>query len=1060
MKNEKHSVLIIDDMESGVTMLEEILSSDYVIYSALSGMDGIAVANETIPDIILLDIMMPGMNGYKVIAELKKSDKTKDIPVVFVTSLISREEEEKGLMLGAADYIFKPFSPAIVKLRLGIHMKQLLQLRTIQQQMEDIKSLEWINLKKMFDVVPHGCHVWDRNFEIVDSNDASLELLKAKDKDELAKNYFDYSPELQPDGEPSIQKAANYIKRAFAGEECEYSWIHVTSEGNYIPCEIKLCRIALQSADFVVSFIKDMREHTEMLREINRQEKLLYTLGNMAGILLHSTIDEFVGNMYDCMGMVARAVEADRVYIWKNHEKNGELFCTQIYEWSEGAEPVQDTAIAIDISYRETVPEWEEILGSDNCINNVVGEMSANSQAQLSPQGILSIFVAPIFLNKTFWGFIGFDDCHQERLFSKEEELILRAAGLLIANSMLKNDMTEELQLTTEKLKEALEEAKAMNRAKSQFLSNMSHEIRTPMNAIIGMGELLEHEMLTSKQRSYVSDIVTSANSLLRIINDILDFSKIESGNYKLDPVDYDFDALLNNIDTIFSHAARKKGLEYKSIRGHGLPLYLYGDDIRLRQTLLNVIGNAVKFTEKGSVTLRTSVSGDSLVFHIIDTGIGIHKEDIDVLFNSFSQLDRTKNRNVVGTGLGLAICESFISMMNGKIKVDSRHGKGTIFTITIPMVIGNKNKITNTQTDKSYEAIYAPEAQVLVVDDNAFNIRVAKGLLNLQGIEAEAVSSGFVAIDELKVKDFDLVFMDHMMPDMDGVETMKRIRQMGPKYKDLPIVALTANAIAGVKESFLEAGFDDFITKPIDTKELVNVLTKWLPAEKVGKPNKQQLPDLTEEDEAIREENVAFLTMLGEIEEINTQIGLSLAMSNVSIYRDTIIYFFHRVKAECIKMTEALRAKNISAFRIEIHSMKSALSTIGAVALSETAAALEKAAKDEDIEHCLLYYPPLEVKLHHLRDQLATISATGETPKEKASGDREKLLEVTKAALAAAEDADSDVGLELLEELLDLNFDEQENEMIKLAYDAFDDFECDSAAKMLREILERSEAI
>jgi signal transduction histidine kinase/CheY-like chemotaxis protein/HPt (histidine-containing phosphotransfer) domain-containing protein len=756
------------------------------------------------------------------------------------------------------------------------------------------------------------------------------------------------------------------------------------------------------------------------------------------------------------MGMMANSVDTHRVYIWKNYTENDELFCTQIYEWSDGAEPQHNNQYTVGISYRKSVPEWEKTLKSGNCINSMVKNMSPASQAQLSPQGILSIFVAPIFLRDEFWGFIGFDDCNRERVFSYNEELILRSTGLLIANSMLKNEMTENLQSSAESLQVALTEAQAANAAKSSFLSNMSHEIRTPMNAIIGMGELLEHEPLNERQAEYVNDIVTSAKSLLGIINDILDFSKIETGKLELNPVDYDFEAMVENIKSMFEYIAHKKGLEFRLERGNNLPDYLYGDDIRLRQTLINILGNAVKFTEKGRVTLRINNVNNSLMFEIRDTGIGIRSEDMPSLFTAFSQVDKSKNRNVVGTGLGLVISKSFAEMMGGNIMLESEYGHGTVFTVMIPVVAGNKERIESRKAVKESNNIYAPEAKILVVDDNEFNLKVAGGLLRLQGIEAETVDSGFKAIEKITANDYDIVFMDHMMPEMDGIETTAKIRDMGnsdKKYEDLTVIALTANAVFGAKEMFLANGFNDFISKPIDSGELVRILKDWLPPEKVTEavPG-QNAPGMPN---AMQGEKNKLLTDLKKIKELNTKIGLERVSGVADMYFDSIKFFNKKLFAECTKMSEALGGKDAKSFAITVHAIKSALSTIGAMELSEMAQKLETAAKNDNTDYCAEYYPPLEEKLHNLHEKLALVfnaeADSNQSAENRTAGDETLLRETVEKAIAAADDFDSDLGIEILEEAVKYDFNEEANGLLNAALSAFNDFDCGDALEKLR---------
>ena len=721
--------------------------------------------------------------------------------------------------------------------------------------MNNLEIHNYGNIKLMFDSMPYTCHIWNKDFKMLDCNDASMAMFKVDNKEQFMERFLEFSPEFQPDGTISAKSAATCLKIAFADGRFVFDWMHSASDGTLIPCTVTAVRVDGKDEQLVVAHVIDMTKHEEMISDIKRKDRLLNAVNHIAGILLQSPIEDHFENMYHCMGIMAEAVGADRVYIWTNHIENGELYCTQIAEWSEKAEPQQGNEYTVGISYRENIPEWENVLSSGECINGLVRNMSEASQAQLSGQGILSIFVAPVFVEDKFWGFIGFDDCHSERVFSENEASILRSAGLLIANSMIKSDMTL-------RLKEALEDAREASNAKSNFLSNMSHEIRTPMNAIIGMGELLGYEQLNERQSGYVHDIIVSAKSLLDIINGILDFSKIESGKFELNPVDYDFNAMIDNIESMFVYVAQKKSLEFNVEYGEDLPEFLFGDDIRLRQVLINICGNAVKFTEDGYVRLKITAYDDSIVFEIRDTGLGIREEDLSKLFNAFEQVDKSINRSVVGTGLGLALSKSFIDMMGGEIKITSKYGSGTTFSITIPRVEGHADKIRQLEINSNELSISAPDARVLITDDNEFNLRVASGLLSLVDIQADTADSGLMAIELIKKNDYDIVFMDHMMPGMDGVETIREIKKLGGKFAELTIVALTANAVGNVREMFMENGFSDFISKPIEISKLLDVVKKHLPADKllmVACPteNKERL---RLEDELLRKAKVTFV--------------------------------------------------------------------------------------------------------------------------------------------------------------------------------------------------------
>jgi len=463
----------------------------------------------------------------------------------------------------------------------------------------------------------------------------------------------------------------------------------------------------------------------------------------------------------------------------------------------------------------------------------------------------------------------------------------------------------------------AVEIAQEASRAKTDFLASMSHEIRTPMNAIIGMSEILEHEILDDRQAGYAKDIKISAHSLLGIINDILDMSKIEAGKLELRPVDYNFTQFMDNIVSMFTHISQSKGLEFIYTASKELPDYLFGDDIRLRQVLTNICGNAVKFTDKGSVTLSASTIETKLVIKIEDTGMGIHKEDMPKLFNAFEQLDEARNRSVVGTGLGLPICKSLVEMMGGDIVAESEYGYGTVFTVIIPIIPGNEENIRMNEDSKSTLTISAPDARILITDDNEFNLKVTSGLLNLMDIKAETAISGFAAIELIKQNDFDIVFMDHMMPEMDGIETVREIRKLGGKYEDLTIVALTANAIKGAREMFINNNFDDFLSKPIDTDELHEILRRYLPSEKVR------------------------IEIAGEISRTDSN-------NEDALRKKFITTFLKENRNTYERLTKALSTRDMKTAHRIAHNVKSAAGFLGRKKLQAAAASLEDSFMEE----------------------------------------------------------------------------------------------------------------
>ena len=377
----------------------------------------------------------------------------------------------------------------------------------------------------------------------------------------------------------------------------------------------------------------------------------------------------------------------------------------------------------------------------------------------------------------------------------------------------------------------------AISEAKTSFLANMSHEIRTPMNAILGIAQILLHNnSLSEQERKYIHDIKISSEALVTIINDILDISKLESGKLTLEECDFNFHELLENMLAMGEYLVAPNSLEFIHTYDEALPVCLYGDDVRLRQILLNLISNACKFTSEGSVSFSVAMENSFLRFIVADTGSGISAEEMESLFEPFKRLDTTRNRKIQGTGLGLSICKNLVDLMGGSIRVVSEYGRGTSFTVLLPLVTGDEKAMLPSGNNERTE--YDPRVRVLVVDDNEINLSVAQGLLvDLYGVACDLADSGAKALELIVDNEYTLVFMDHMMPEMDGIETTQRIRVMGGRFAQIPIIALTANAVKGTREVMLASGIDDYLTKPIKIEELEGILNRWIPdGLKVGK--------------------------------------------------------------------------------------------------------------------------------------------------------------------------------------------------------------------------------
>ena len=952
--------------------------------------------------------------------------------------------------------------------------------------------------------------------------------------------------------------------------------------------------------------------------ELESKQRMLYAVNSAANLLLNPEVKTFENALRQSMKIITETVNVDRMYIWKNHRIGDKLYCNQIYEWSENVEPQQDKIFTLGVSYSEYAPRWEKNLSKGKCINNLVRNMPIKEQELLLPQGIVSILVLPVFIKGQFWGFVGFDDCRNERVFTKGEESILNAASLLFANAVIRNEMQHKIseeyefnqvlfeslplglvvfndkyeclncsdkvlnmlqtnekyfiehmdefspkhqpcgQKSSDKAKalmdmalsgkamvsewihisasgelipcevtlarakrgkryvvlvytydlrniksieaeaeeankrvrimldsnpiicilrdkdnnildcnqEALrifgvstkadlinnahkiypefqpdgsnsikkakmifenllktrtsdsvewtfqnikgepipvetkvvpirweggnrflsysrdlreikakelelseaaererkaclqkEAALAANDAKNQFLAHMSHEIRTPMNAILGMAELMMQESLSTRQLQYTEDIKIAAMALLDIINDILDLSKLQAGKLSLLPVHYDFKEMIHNVKSIANFLAKNKNITFRLNMQKNMPAFLYGDDVRLRQVFLNLISNAVKFTEAGYVRLSVNYTGTNIKITISDTGIGIPAEKLTKIFEPFEQADSYKNRKTTGTGLGLTITKAIIEMMGGQISLESEYGQGTSVHFEIPKILGDKTLIQHTDS-KEAGRLYAPGAKILVVDDNQMNLNVASGLLQLYHITVDTAKSGKQAIEMVQRNQYDIVFMDHMMPGMTGIEATKIMRKSGIT---IPIIALTASAMAGSKEMMIEAGMDDYLSKPIIKFELQQMLKKWIPAEKLlDIPPEMNTTHLDEKHEE-------FWNKIKRIEELSISIGLDRIDGQQSLYEKMLKLAIQENIKSIKNLSDFLSVNDMENFRIEVHALKSTLANIGAMELSAKALELEIASKKMYTDFCSKNLPPFLEQINDL---------------------------------------------------------------------------------------------
>ena len=506
-----------------------------------------------------------------------------------------------------------------------------------------------------------------------------------------------------------------------------------------------------------------------------------------------------------------------------------------------------------------------------------------------------------------------------------------------------------------DKAKRAADEA---NRSKSDFLANMSHEIRTPINAVLGMNEMILREAEDDTILTYSENIDNAGKTLLGLINDILDFSKIEAGKIEIIPVDYDLSTCINDLVGMISTRAEKKGLLLNLDFDKTLPRFLNGDEVRVKQVITNILTNAVKYTEKGSVLFSIGYEKtgdpDSVILNVSvqDTGIGIKSEDLPKLFSEFERIEEKRNRNVEGTGLGMSITKELLGLMGSSLKVESTYGVGSTFSFSI------KQKVTSWKELGDYERSYhehlsmhkkyhekftAPEARILVADDNPLNLMVFKSLIKKTLVKVETAENGYDAVIMAENEKYDVIFLDHMMPGKDGIETLKELRSTDGPNKETPSICLTANAISGAREQYIHEGFEGYLSKPIDSSELEELLLRYIPAEKIHEASPLGNDDAN--DTAKPEDKLSRLK--------GSPIDISQGLKNGGdrdSYLPILKVFYDTADDRAHELEIFYNEGNIREYTIRVHALKSSARIIGAVELGEKAQALENAGKAEDM--------------------------------------------------------------------------------------------------------------
>ncbi len=644
-------------------------------------------------------------------------------------------------------------------------------------------------------------------------------------------------------------------------------------------------------------------------------------------------------------------------------------------------------------------------------------------------------------------------ECHINKL--KDVDGDIRGYTLLL------NDVTETFE-QVKNLNLMREKAEVANKAKTAFLANMSHEIRTPMNAVVGLSELIIEESRGRKMYDFACDIKSAALNLLSIINDILDISKVEAGKMELVYNEYYMQIFIQDVVSLVKVAASQKGLLMKVDLSEDIPSQLYGDEGRIRQILVNLLNNAIKFTKKGDVSF--SISGNyidddiyELKFIVEDTGIGIKKEELDNIYEAFRQVDMNINRKNEGTGLGLAITKSLVQLMDGEIVAESEYGKGTKFTVIIKQKVINKNTIkeapiTREDLQKTDKRMFiCNDYNVLVVDDNIINRRIVVKMLEEYGFKLDEADSGSAAIVLSNKNCYDMILMDHMMPEMDGVEATRIIRKDCILNENSIIIALTANAIEGAREMYLTNGFQDFLAKPFERIQLHDLMNKWISDER------KTYLDREVEENKVSEDELAGVFMDG----INIREAINRRNVDMNSYLELINLFYMDGTNKVSQLEELLGDGDFANYGIEAHALKSAAANIGADSLSEQAKSHEMAIKDSKFDYVTEYHNELIVAYKKTLGEIEKVlkkknygQFNDDVDKDLKVAEEGFILEKINLTLNLLEKFKSKEAANELDKLLKYEMNEDVREKLKQVKTYMSLYDDDAAEDVLRELV------